>query len=46
MIYLDNGATSFHKPYSVRWAMMNAMVSCGNPGRGGYREAMNGAEVV
>ena len=46
MIYLDNGATSFHKPYSVRWAMMNAVVSCGNPGRGGYREAMNGAEVV
>ena len=46
MIYLDNGATSFHKPYSVRWAMMNAMVSCGNPGRGGYREAMNGAGVV
>ena len=46
MIYLDNGATSFHKPYSVRWAMMNAMVCCGNPGRGGYREAMNGAEVV
>ena len=46
MIYLDNGATSFHKPYSVRWAMMNAMVNCGNPGRGGYREAMNGAEVV
>ena len=46
MIYLDNGATSFHKPASVRWAMMNAMAQCANPGRGGYREAMNGAEVV
>ncbi len=40
MIYLDNGATSFHKPASVYRAVMDAMRSCANPGRGGYGAAM------
>ncbi len=40
MIYLDNGATSFHKPPAVYRAVMDAMRSCANPGRGGYRAAM------
>ena len=46
MIYLDHGATSFHKPPSVRAAMWQAMEQCANPGRGGYRAAMRAAETV
>ena len=39
MIYLDNGATSFHKPAAVRQAVLSAMLRCANPGRGGYSAA-------
>lgn len=39
MIYLDSGATSFHKPPQVYQAVTDAMRSCANPGRGGYRAA-------
>ncbi len=46
MIYLDNGATSFHKPPSVYRAVERAMLTCANPGRGGYRAAMAAAETV
>ncbi len=46
MIYLDNGATSFHKPPQVRRAMLRAMGRCANPGRGGYPAAMAAAETV
>jgi len=46
MIYLDNGATSFHKPPQVRKAMLDAMEHCANPGRGGYEAAMHAANVV
>ena len=46
MIYLDHAATSFHKPPSVKRAMLYALQHCANPGRGGYREAMEAAEVV
>ena len=46
MIYLDNGATSFHKPPQVRQAVLNAMTRCANPGRGGYPAAMAAAEQV
>lgn len=46
MIYLDNGATSFPKPDRVRRAVMEAMVSCANPGRGGHRPAMEAAKRV
>lgn len=46
MIYLDNGATSFHKPPGVRAAMLRAMERCANPGRGGYSAAMAAAEQV
>lgn len=40
MIYLDNGATSFHKPAAVYRAVEKAMRTCANPGRGGYTAAM------
>ncbi len=46
MIYLDNGATSFHKPASVKKAVLDAMEHCANPGRGGYGAAMEAAQRV
>ncbi len=46
MIYLDNGATSFHKPRSVAQAVTWAMEHCANPGRGGHRAAMTAAKTV
>lgn len=46
MIYLDSGATSFHKPPSVFRAAEKAMRTCANPGRGAYPAAMEAAKVV
>lgn len=46
MTYLDHGATSFPKPKSVLNAMIYAMETCGNPGRGGYETAMRAARTI
>lgn len=46
MIYLDSGATSFHKPPQVKQAVLHAMQHCANPGRGGYGAAMEAARQV
>lgn len=46
MIYLDNGATSFPKPKAVTEAVVRAMETCANPGRGGYDAAMEAMEQV
>ncbi len=46
MIYLDNGATTLHKPQTVCRAVAQAMETCANPGRGGYGPAMAAAERV
>ena len=46
MIYLDNGATSFHKPQAVYRAVLDAMRSCASPGRGGYGAAMLAARKI
>lgn len=46
MIYLDNGATSFHKPQGVHRAVERAMRTCANPGRGGYGAAMEASRQV
>lgn len=46
MIYLDNGATSLHKPRSVSEAVVCALENCGNPGRGGYSASMTAAKTV
>lgn len=46
MIYLDNGATTLMKPKAVERAMISALQSCANPGRGGHRAAMKAAHVV
>ena len=46
MIYLDSGATSLHKPKAVGEAVYRAIMTCGNPGRGGHRPSMIAAETV
>lgn len=46
MIYLDSGATSFHKPPAVYRAVQEALGTCANPGRGGYGAARRAADVV
>ena len=46
MIYLDHGATTFPKPEPVRRAVAEAMVRCGNPGRGSYPAAMEAMEKL
>lgn len=46
MIYLDNGATSLHKPAAVATAMQRALRVCGNPGRGGHRASLEAVKVV
>ena len=39
MVFLDYAATSFHKPPSVRRAVLDALHECASPGRGGYAAA-------
>ena len=47
LIYLDNAATSYPKPYAVSDAVKKYMLYCGgNAGRGGYKSAMQAAESV
>ena len=46
MIYLDNGATSLHKPPAVAEAMRCALENCANPGRGGYPASVAAARTV
>ncbi len=46
MIYLDNGATSFHKPEGVYRAVERALRTCANPGRGGYALSMRASETI
>lgn len=46
MIYLDNGATSLHKPQEVHRAVVNALQRCANPGRGGHRASLEASRQV
>lgn len=47
MIYLDNAATTFPKPQSVRQAVSRAMQEYGaNPGRSGYDMAVRTTQAV
>lgn len=46
MIYLDSAATSFLKPNSVKYAVVDAMESMSSPGRGAYNCAMLAADKV
>lgn len=47
MIYFDNAATSFPKPYSVVNAVEKSFTEfCANPGRGGYNSSMKATETI
>ena len=43
MIYLDNAATTLIKPKKVHLAAADALIKCGNPGRGGHPSSMYAA---
>lgn len=46
MIYFDNAATTYPKPPRVISACNNMMLKSANPGRSGYKSALNAAEAV
>ena len=46
MIYLDNAATTLHKPQQVIDAVVHAMQSMGNCARGTHDEALDAARTV
>ena len=47
MIYFDNGATTFPKPFSVRKAINDAMSNYGaNPGRSGHIMSVKSSEIM
>ena len=46
MIYLDNAATTMHKPQVVIDAVCGAMTSFGGPGRGSHQAALDASMAV
>ena len=47
MIYMDNCATTFPKPLTVRRAVADALANFGaNPGRGGHKLSMKANELI
>ena len=46
MIYLDNAATTLHKPDAVVQAVAQAMCSAGNPGRGAHSVSLDASRMV
>ncbi len=46
MIYLDNAATTFPKPLSVRNALNNSFVYSANPGRAGHSMSIKAAQSL
>ena len=46
MIYLDNGATTLQKPECVREALLEAMASMGNSGRGVHDASLYAGRVI
>lgn len=46
MIYLDNGATTFHKPESVIQAVADAMRYMGNSGRGSHEASLKASRII
>lgn len=46
MIYMDNAATTIHKPEPVKVAVLAAMDSFGNAGRGASEPALNASRVI
>lgn len=46
MIYLDNAATTLHKPPEVHRRVKQALETMSSPGRGGHKYAMRAADVA
>lgn len=46
MIYLDNAATTLQKPPQVADAMVEALRTAGNPGRGAHEPTLHAARLV
>ena len=46
MIYLDNAATTLHKPPQVEQAMLEALRTAGNPGCGAHKPTLHAARLV
>ena len=46
MIYMDNAATTMRKPESVIEAVVNAMNSMGNAGRGAHAASLSASRVI
>ena len=46
MIYLDNGATTYHKPEAVIQAVADAMRHMGNSGRGSHQASLGAARTI
>lgn len=46
MIYLDNAATTLNKPPQVEQAMLDALRTAGNPGRGAHEPTLHASRLV
>lgn len=46
MIYLDNAATTFHKPPEVEKAVVEAMHTVGNAGRGAHAATLGASRLI
>ena len=46
MSYLDNAATTLHKPPQVEQAMLEALRTAGNPGRGAHEPTLHASRLV
>lgn len=46
MIYLDNAATTFHKPQCVIDAVVEAMTHMGNAGRGAHSASLDASRII
>ena len=46
MIYMDNAATTMHKPQEVIDAVVSAMSSMGNAGRGANEASLSASRVI
>jgi len=46
MIYMDNAATTMHKPQEVLDAVINAMSSMGNAGRGANEASLSASRII
>jgi len=46
VIYLDNAATTLYKPPEVGQAMLDALQTAGNPGRGAHAPTLHASRIV